>query len=96
VAELSKEDRNQIVKALEARGATRPCPRCGHNSFELVAGYFNHFIQTSLGGVNIGGPSVPTAVIVCTNCGWLSEHALGVLNLLPKQPEPGTKKEGGS
>jgi ribosomal protein L37E len=94
MAEIPKEERDRIISALEQRGATRPCPRCGNNSFELVSGYFNHFIQTNLGGVSIGGPSIPTAVIVCNNCGWLSEHALGALKLLP---EPEVKnKEGGS
>lgn len=87
MSEFSQEERDRIIKALEAKGATQPCPRCGRNSFSIVGGYFNHFIQANLGGVNIGGPSIPTAVVVCNNCGWLSEHALGVLDLLPEQPD---------
>jgi ribosomal protein S27AE len=93
VSDIPPEDRERIVKALEERGATRPCPRCGNSSFELVAGYFKHFIQESLSGVSIGGPSIPTVVVVCSRCGWLSEHAVGSLELLPKQPDE-AKKEG--
>ncbi len=80
--ELSQEERDKIVEALNKKHATKPCPRCGNNSFSLVGGYFNHFIQLNLSGVSIGGPSVPTVVAVCTNCGWISEHALGALGLL--------------
>ena len=83
--ELSQTQRAAIVKALEERGVNKPCPRCGNSTFSLVGGYFNHFIQTQLGGVSIGGPSIPTAVVVCSKCGWLAEHALGVLNLLPDE-----------
>ena len=85
MAELSEAEKQKIIKALESKGAVRPCPRCGSNQFALVAGYFNHFIQSGLIGVSIGGPSVPTAVVACNNCGWLAEHALGALGLLPKE-----------
>lgn len=90
--ELSKEEQAKIIQALDRVGATRPCPRCGNATFSLVGGYFNHFIQQSLSGVNLGGPSIPTAVVVCSNCGWVAEHALGALKLLPK--DQSTKSEG--
>ena len=93
MAELSQEERDKIVRALENKGASKPCPRCGNATFSLIGGYFNHFIQVRLGGMKIGGPSVPTAVVACTNCGWLAEHALGALDLLPdgQRPEEGSK-----
>lgn len=81
--EFSNEQREAIVRALEAKNAKLPCPRCGTREFSLIGGYFNHFVQPQLGGVSIGGPSIPTAVVACNNCGWLSEHALGALGLLP-------------
>jgi hypothetical protein len=31
-----------------------------------------------------GGQTVPAAAIVCNRCGFLSQHALGALGLLPK------------
>lgn len=92
MTELSKEDQDRIIQALELVGATKPCPRCGNSTFSLVDGYFTHFIQKSLGGVNLGGPSIPTAVVVCSNCGWVAEHALGALKLLPK--DQNVKPEG--
>jgi ribosomal protein S27AE len=85
--ELTAEQREQIIKALQDRGATNSCPRCGNASFTVLNGYFTHSIQPNLGGLTLGGPSVPTAVVVCTRCGWLAEHALGTLGLLQASPQ---------
>lgn len=83
---LSQEQKQKIIKALEERGARLPCPRCGNNNFTLLDGYFNQTIQTTLkGSMVIGGPSVPSVVTACNRCGYLSQHALGTLELLPKE-----------
>lgn len=83
--EMSQEQKQKIIKALEERGAKLPCPRCGNQSFTLLEGYFNQTIQSELSGIIIGGPSIPSVVIACTRCGFLSQHALGALGLLPKE-----------
>ena len=83
--ELSQEQKQRIIKALKDRGAKLPCPRCGNDSFTLLDGYFNQTIQTELKGMVIGGPSIPSAVVACNRCGYLSQHALGALGLLPKE-----------
>ena len=82
---ISDEKKREIIKALEERGAKLPCPRCGNNSFTLLDGYFNQTIQTVLKGMVLGGPSVPSVVVSCSRCGYLSQHALGALGLLPKE-----------
>jgi len=82
---MREEQKQKIIKALEERKVILPCPRCGNEHFTLLDGYFNQTIQTELTGIVIGGPSVPSIVVVCTQCGYLSQHALGVLGLLPKQ-----------
>jgi predicted nucleic-acid-binding Zn-ribbon protein len=84
---LEEQDKQKIIKALQDRGATRPCPRCGNSNFTLIDGYFNQTIQTELKGMVIGGPSVPSVVVACNRCGYLSQHALGVLGLLPGEEE---------
>jgi len=80
---ISKEEQSKIIKALEEKGATKPCSRCGHKSFSLLDGYFSHSIQTSLeDGIVLGGPTVPVVTTICNNCGYLSQHAVGALGLL--------------
>jgi len=92
MSEVPPEQKKRIVEALEKAGARMPCPRCGNTSFSLLDGYFNQPVQTELGGLVLGGPSVPSVVVVCSKCGYLSQHALGTLGLLPKPSAEEAKK----
>lgn len=85
IKEMSAEQKDKIVKTLVDRGATKSCPRCGNDKFSLLDGYFNQPIQTDLKGMVLGGPSIPSVVVVCNRCGFLSQHALGTLGLLLKE-----------
>jgi hypothetical protein len=85
---LTDGQKAEIAKRLGERGVRSQCPMCGHDSFVLADGYFIHSIQPNLGGgLVLGGPSVPTVAIVCSKCGFVSQHAVGVLGLLPSKKE---------
>lgn len=88
VSGITPEQAAIIIKTLQEKGAILPCPRCGNNNFTIIPGYFNQAVQTQLTGFVIGGPSLPSAVIMCTRCGFLSQHALGPLGLLPVVASP--------
>lgn len=75
--------RDEIIRRLTEKGAVLPCPRCGTKSFNIIDGYFVHPLQEEPGGIVIGGQSVPAVAVVCANCGYLAQHALGALGLLP-------------
>jgi len=85
--QLTQEQKQKILQALNGKNVNGPCPRCGNNNFILAEGYFNHFMQVDLTNVSLGGPSIPTIATVCSNCGFISEHALGVLGILPNQDQ---------
>jgi len=85
--ELTEERKQKIIQALKERGVDRPCPRCGNANFTLVDGYFNQVLQTDLAQITLAGPTVPSIAVVCTRCGFISQHALGTLGLLPKGGE---------
>ena len=82
---MDKDQRDKIISRLEEKGVKLPCPRCGNNSFSLIDGYFNQTIQNELKGLVIGGPSIPSVITACNQCGFISQHALGALGLLPPQ-----------
>jgi ribosomal protein S27AE len=88
---MDDAEQKKVIAALEKAGARLPCPRCGNTQFSLLDGYINNPIQSNLSGIFIGGPSIPAVVVACTKCGYLSQHALGALNLLPKQAEVETR-----
>lgn len=82
---LSKKAKEEIIAALKERGATRPCPRCGNDQFTLIDGYVNQVLQKELKRIVISGESVPSVVVACNRCGFMSQHAIGVLGVLPKE-----------
>ena len=84
---IPANEKQKIIKALEDKQALLPCPRCHKQKFTLLDGYFNQPIQQNLQNFNLAGPSLPSAVIVCENCGYMSQHALGVLDLIPKKSD---------
>lgn len=82
---LSESEKQKIICKLNEKGVRTTCPMCGNNKFVIADGYFNHPMQSGFqGGLTLGGPSIPTIAIVCERCGFTSQHALGVLGLLPQ------------
>lgn len=77
-------DKKEITKRLIERGATFPCHRCGHKEFTVLDGYSHKTLQDDItGSLLIGGPTIPTILVACNNCGCVTAHALGGLGLLP-------------
>lgn len=86
---LSEEEMRRIADKLAEVGVRTSCPMCNtQNSWVLADGYLNEPIQGGLHqGLVIGGPSIPSAALICSNCGFMSQHALGALGLLEHPPE---------
>ncbi len=83
-----KFDRAKVAKILKEKGAMNKCHRCSHNNFTLLEGISNISMQENIGGgLVLGGPTVPVAMIACNNCGAITSHALGALGLLPEKEE---------
>jgi len=83
---MTQAEREDIAQRLTQRGAQLPCPRCARRNFAVLDGYFVNPLQQTPSDLVLGGATVPTVAIVCTNCGFLSLHALGTLGLLPATP----------
>ncbi len=77
---MKPEEANKLAKALEAKGATQPCARCGNRRFDIV-GYTQIYCSEDPNTLNIGGPSVPVVLAGCSNCGNITQYAIKVLGL---------------
>lgn len=79
---LSEEKKKQIVDRIYERMGPAKCPMCNNTRFSLVNGYLTSNIQSDYRSIVIGsGQLIPTVAIVCTRCGFVSEHAVGALDL---------------
>ncbi|MHA2022996.1 MAG: hypothetical protein ACTSWQ_04980 [Candidatus Thorarchaeota archaeon] len=82
---LSDEKKKEIADILEERQVKWFCPMCRNNNFVMLDGYFTQDIQFNLKGRTIGGTNVPSIGVACSRCGFISQHALGILGLLKKE-----------
>ena len=81
------EIKKEIIDKIQQKAPLLQCPVCHTRNVILVDGFINHSLQKELVGVVIGGPSIPTVGLVCSNCGYLMEFSVGVLGLLPKKAD---------
>lgn len=84
--DTSEESREEILEALKLNGVNLPCPRCSNSDFSLLEGYFlQPLIQKD---TDIGQfatlPQIPSVVIMCNKCGYLSQHATEKLDFKKK------------
>ena len=55
---------------------------CHQRHFEILEGYMSDMLQSDYHNIVIGGHTIPSIVLVCSNCGFISKHALGALGLM--------------
>jgi len=86
---LTEQQRQALADRLNGKRVGNLCPMCHQGgTMKLADGYFQHALQRDFSGaIVLGGPSIPTVVLVCGNCGFVSEHAAGILGLLEKRAE---------
>jgi len=82
---IDSEKKRKIVTEVTTRIQRQlTCPMCQNKSFTMADGYFQNFLQSNFDNISIGGQNIPTIAIICNKCGFVSQHALGILGLLPK------------
>lgn len=86
---------NEIVTALNRKNVSQPCPRCASKNFSVVGESEISVVQPSqqaiptrgLLGFGMAYPptrtTMPTVIITCDNCGYISQHAKAALGLFP-------------
>ena len=57
------------------------CPYCGGQTFTSTDKFATILIGEDIHSINLG-PSIPSGILVCANCGHIEFFALGSLGLL--------------
>jgi uncharacterized Zn finger protein len=89
-----KFNRDEIIKALESKGAKLPCHRCGHQSFTVIDGFTRYHLSEDMNANVVGGQGVPAILVACSNCGTITPHAALAL-ISPEQEEIKKGEEDG-
>ncbi|MDO7464473.1 hypothetical protein Q5X62_03435 [Acinetobacter baumannii] len=82
---IYKFDRRQVEEALEKKGATQPCSRCGNTKFSIMPGVTTFYIDKEYNEnvVQFGSSShLPVIFVACTQCASLTMHGVGGLGLV--------------
>lgn len=80
---IDKSKKENIIKQLNERLGKFSCPMCHKSNFTFVDGYVAISLQKDYKNIVIGESTfVPSVMIVCNNCGFISQHSLGVLGLI--------------
>lgn len=84
---MTNEQKEKIKAELLKKVPVLTCPMCQNKSFSMANGYFSNTLQIDFNSLALGGKAIPTIGIICNNCGFVSQHAIGRLGLLPKNEE---------
>jgi hypothetical protein len=83
---MDRTKKEQLIQALNKKGANQPCSRCSSLEFELVG-------QTTLPMNDnpkifpLGGPVMPFAIVACLNCGFSTLHIVGLLERITESTD---------
>ncbi len=88
---LKDDERKKIIDILNQRIGQSICPICHKGHFSIVDGYSSIMLANNYHEINLGGSVLPYVMLVCDNCGFISQHALGSLGLLEKKEESPNK-----
>jgi transcription elongation factor Elf1 len=78
---ISREKQDKIIQALDGRlKGSLTCPLCGAQKWTIADGFVLVALEDD-GSVafHLGGPRLPSAAIICDNCG--NTHLINLIKL---------------
>ena len=86
---LPENFQHKVLEALNKNKINANCEVCGQNNWSVADQAVTLLVSNLKGGISLPPPNIPSAALVCNNCGNVRLVALGVLGLLDQ-------KEGGA
>jgi hypothetical protein len=82
---FSEAVKQEIIRKVEQL-TDRKCPMGPHSNWLVMDGYSTVPVQPNTIQTVLGGAQLPCATLVCRECGYVVQFALGILGLLKEQP----------
>lgn len=82
---IKEEDKKRILDLIIKRVERLECPICHKDHFSFVDGYSFDALADDYHSVQQEGRILPYVMLVCDNCGFISQHALGTFDLITRQ-----------
>ena len=92
---MKKYDPKEFIEAFgkHINGRDIPdCPYCGGQKFTSTDKFASIIIGDDTTSVNLG-PSIPSGMLICSNCGHIEFFALGALGLLNNNENGGSNND---
>lgn len=87
---MNAKEKELITKVMQARVPNMRCPMCGNTSFQFVEGYHLQRMQCQIFLDSKLKHIMPTITLVCQHCGFVSQHAIGAMNMIEPLLKEGT------
>ena len=55
------------------------CPMCKNSDFLVIDGFISNNVQKEADKIIIGREMIPTIALICSKCGFISQHAMGII-----------------
>lgn len=76
---MDKDVENRLTSALTQKLKIFICPICQKAEAFVADGFVLNNLQQTFSKITFGGNSVPTVLVICRHCGFVSQFALGVI-----------------
>lgn len=84
---LSQAKQQEIINALSTKSMNYECSFCHQRHFVLQDGYTLFAMQDDVRGLQLGGRAMPVVMLLCNNCGYVMQFAIGSLGFSPDTGE---------
>ncbi|AHI05494.1 hypothetical protein BDW_04930 [Bdellovibrio bacteriovorus W] len=78
---LPVELRQMLANKIQEKIPNLSCPMCRSQDFTLADGFTSTTVQKDPKKITLGS-AIPAISLICKNCGFISQHALGVLKIM--------------
>lgn len=66
---MIKLNDQKFLAAINDKWASKNCPMCGHNNWNVSSNIVTALRIAEKGGISLGGDVMPLVAITCMNCG---------------------------